>query len=535
MMGRDGLPFLIFALVALSMFLLFLQLPREELSPPRNDPTVLPCKLHNIAKHANDTTCEPFHRSLFPQNFVFGAATAAYQVEGAANESGREPSIWDTFSHTPGKVLHNHTGDVASDQFHKFLDDIDLMTQLNVDAYRFSISWSRIMKLGGSNPVVNEEGMAYYNNLINGLLKKGIQPYVTLYHWDLPQSLQDSYGGWLDRRIVNDFTQYAEACFTAFGDRVKHWITFNEPKSFTVLGFGNGIHAPGRCSDRTLCPAGNTSTEPYITAHHVLLAHAAAADVYRKKFKDTQGGMIGISVDSEWSEPLTSSVEDKEAAERHTLFQLGWFLDPIYRGDYPAIMRTHVGARLPVFTADEVALLKGSLDFIGLNHYSSRWISNGVRVENSLNSDNWNDQAIESSVTRNGTQIGDVAASEWLFIVPWGIGKTLVWLTQRYENPPLFVTENGMDDLDSDKPMAVLLNDTTRVAFYENYLFSVLEAIRNGSDVRGYFAWSLMDNFEWAMGYTRRFGMLYVDYNNNQQRHLKESAKWFSRFLSRGV
>lgn len=156
-------------------------------------------------------------------------------------------------------------------------------------------------------------------------------------------------------------------------------------------------------------------------------------------------------------------------------------------------------------------------------------------MENSLNSDNWNDQAIESSVTRNGTQIGDVAASEWLFIVPWGIGKTLVWLTQRYENPPLFVTENGMDDLDSDKPMAVLLNDTTRVAFYENYLFSVLEAIRNGSDVRGYFAWSLMDNFEWAMGYTRRFGMLYVDYNNNQQRHLKESAKWFSRFLSRGV
>ncbi|KAG0583249.1 hypothetical protein M758_3G122500 [Ceratodon purpureus] len=524
-----------FLVLGVPILLLFLQLPRST-SPARLDP-ILPCG--QVAPDAgNGTECVAFHRSLFPKNFVFGTATAAYQVEGAANETGREPSIWDTFSRQPGKILDGKTGDVASDQFHRFLGDIELMVNMNVDAYRFSIAWPRIMKLGGTTPQVNQEGVAYYNNLINELLKRGIQPYVTLYHWDIPQSLYEAYGAWIDSKVVNDYAQYAETCFAAFGDRVKHWITFNEPKSFTVLGYGNGIHAPGRCSDRNICPAGNSATEPYIAAHNVLLAHAAAVDVYKKKFKAVQGGVVGISVDAEWAEPLNDSAADKEAAERHLLFQLGWFLDPIYRGDYPAVMRTYVGDRLPVFAPSEVALLNGSLDFVGLNHYTSRLISNGTRPENLLTSDNWQDQGVVSSVSRNGTQIGNQAASEWLYIVPWGIGKTLVWLTERYQNPQIFVTENGMDDLDdenSSKPAESFLNDVNRISFYENYMSSVLDAIKNGSDVRGYFAWSMLDNFEWAMGYTRRFGLIYVDYNNSQQRRLKESAKWFSRFLTRAM
>nr|PNR45839.1 hypothetical protein PHYPA_015610 [Physcomitrium patens] len=521
-----------FILLGVPILVLFLQLPRA-ITPHRIDPSVLPCKLHQDAELSNASTCVPFHRSLFPEGFVFGTATSSYQVEGAANVSGREPSIWDTFSRIPGKISDGKTGDVASDQYDKYMGDIDLMSQLNVDAYRFSISWTRVMKLGGETPEVNQEGVAYYNNLINGLLKKGIQPFVTLYHWDLPQSLNDAYGGWIDRKVVNDYAQFAEACFTAFGDRVKHWITFNEPQTFTVLGYGNGIHAPGRCSDRSKCTAGNTATEPYLAAHNVLLAHAAAVDVYKRKFKAMQGGAVGISLDCEWGEPETNSAADVEAAERHVLFQLGWFLDPIYRGDYPAVMRTNVGNRLPEFTADELALLKGSLDFIGLNHYTSRFISSGSGPGNALTSDHWQDQGILSSVTsRNGSQIGHQAASEWLYIVPWGIGKTLVWLTERYQKPLIFVTENGMDDLDGSKPVPELLNDVNRIDFYENYLSSVLSAIGNGSDVRGYFAWSLMDNFEWSMGYTRRFGLLYVDYDN-QQRSLKESAKWFSRFLTR--
>lgn len=515
------------------MVLFFVQLPKAIL-PQRLDPVVLPCRMS--ATHSNGTDCVPFHRSLFPDKFVFGAATAAFQVEGAAYEGGRETNIWDTFSKTPGKTVDGKDGDVASDQYHKYLEDIDLMSQMNLDAYRFSIAWSRIMKLGGPNPVVNQEGVAYYNNLINGLLKKGIQPYVTLYHWDLPQSLYDSYRGWIDRRVVNDFALYAETCFAAFGDRVKHWMTFNEPQQFSNLGYGIGLHAPGRCSDRMKCPEGNSATEPYLAGHNALLAHAVAVDIYRKKFKATQGGMVGIAVDCEWGEPMTDSPADKEAAERHVLFQLGWFLDPIYYGDYPAVMRKYVGDRLPLFTPDEITLLKGSLDFIGLNHYTSRFVAAGTPPANALASSYWEDQAMVSSVTRNGELIGNRAASEWLYIVPWGIGKTLLWLTERYQKPLLYITENGMDDSDdlgNTKLATDFLNDSNRIAYYENYLSSVLESIRNGANVRGYFAWSLMDNFEWAMGYTRRFGLVFVDYDHDQKRYLKDSAKWYSRFLSR--
>ncbi|CAM6095010.1 unnamed protein product [Calypogeia fissa] len=471
-------------------------------------------------------------RSDFPENFVFGSATAAYQVEGAVNEGGKGPSIWDIFAHTPGKIADNANADVTVDQYHRYQEDVDLLKAMNMDAYRFSISWSRIMP-DGQGSSLNEEGIAYYNRLIDALLSKGVQPYATLYHWDLPQALQDSYDGWIGKEIVGHFAAYAEVCFSEFGDRVKNWITFNEPAQFTWLGYGEGIHAPGRTSDRILSPAGNTSTEPYLAAHHVLLAHATAVDVYRKKFQATQGGTIGITVDCEWAEPLTDSPDDVEAAERRRLFQLGWFLDPIFFGDYPEVMRAHAGARLPQFSSDEKSLLSRCLDFIGLNHYTTKWVTSTPAPTDPTTSSYWLDQCISTTDLRDGVSIGEKAYSFWLYVVPWGIERLISWTWERYKMP-IYITENGMDTLNSQilgEPLPQQYQaDAARISFYHDYLTFILSAIRKGADVRCYFAWSLLDNFEWAVGYTSRFGLFYVDYST-LNRYPKDSARWFAEFL----
>eukprot|EP00249_Psilotum_nudum_P032012 c47105_g1_i1 orf=277-1869(+) len=478
------------------------------------------------------TTFENIHRSDFPEGFVFGVATSAYQVEGAVNEGGRGPSIWDTFAYTPGKILDGSNGDIAVDQYHRFQEDIELMANMGWDAYRFSISWSRIFPDGSGN-LVNAEGLAYYNRLIDTVLEKGLKPYVTLYHWDLPQTLQDSIGGWLGQDIVQYFANYAETCFDAFGDRVKNWITLNEPLQFSYNGYGSGVHAPGRCSDCSLSPVGNSAVEPYIAAHHALLAHAAAVDIYRKKFKVKQGGAIGIAVDCEWAEPLTNTVQDRDAAQRRVEFQLGWFLDPIYFGDYPAVMRKEVGDRLPQFSPEDISLLRGSLDFVGINHYTTRFATTPPEPKPTQR-DYMDDQRVLLSAEVNGKCIGQRAASDWLFVVPWGLQKELMWITERYNKPPIFVTENGMDQEDSQEtPLDEFINDNMRVQFFRDYLSSVVRAIREGADVRGYFVWSFLDNFEWSMGYTKRFGIFYVDYADNQKRYAKLSAMWFSKFLKK--
>ncbi|CAN6485728.1 unnamed protein product [Victoria cruziana] len=440
----------------------------------------------------------------FPPNFIFGVATSAYQVEGAANEGGRGDSIWDVFSHTKGKIIDGSNGDIAVDQYHRY------------QANGFG--------------EVNPEGVAYYNKLIDSLLEKGIQPFVTLYHWDLPQKLHETTEGWLKKDIACYFASYAETCFSAFGDRVKYWITLNEPLQTSINGYSTGIFAPGRCSDRKWSSEGDSSTEPYLVAHNQLLAHAKAVDVYRKKFKGTQGGFIGISVDCEWAEPLTDDLSDKAAAQRRMDFQLGWYLDPIYFGRYPESMVKKLEDRLPKFTDDEVALLRNSFDFVGLNHYTTRYI-----ISSPMSSEEngfYYDQEVDRIAEWKGVSIGDRAASEWLYVVPWGIGETLNYITKRYGKPPIYITENGMDQEDTgSSSLQELLNDSGRITYFKGYLASVARSIRNGSDIRGYFAWSLLDNFEWAHGYTKRFGIVYVDYKNGLSRHLKTSAHWFSDFL----
>ena len=307
--------------------------------------------------------------------FLWGAATAAYQIEGASELDGRGPCIWDTFAAIPGKVANGDTGKIAADSYHKYKEDVKLLRDMGLNSYRFSISWSRILP-DGTIAHVNQKGIEYYNNLINELIMYNIEPLVTLYHWDLPQALEDKYEGWLSSKIVDDFQAYSDICFTTFGDRVKKWITLNEPWSFTYMGYVTGSFAPGRCSDRNKCPRGDSGTEGYIAAHNALNAHAAVVDLYRRKYQQQQGGKIGIVINHDFGWPSSfSSAEDNEAAERHNVFQSAWFGDPITFGDYPQLMRRLVGDRLPEFTAEQSRLLKESYDFLGLNHYTTRFYS----------------------------------------------------------------------------------------------------------------------------------------------------------------
>ncbi|XP_074290565.1 putative beta-glucosidase 41 [Silene latifolia] len=471
-------------------------------------------------------------RSNFPDAFVFGTASSAFQFEGAVNEGNRGESIWDRFSRLPGRILDFSNADVAVDQYHRFESDIQLMKDMGMDAYRFSISWPRIFPNGTGEP--NPEGISYYNNLIDALLEKGIQPYVTLYHWDLPQALEDRYEGWLSSQVIEDFENYASTCFKAFGDRVKYWITFNEPRGYCIQGYDLGVQAPGRCSivGHLICKKGKSSTEPYIVAHNILQSHAAVYHIYQKNYKEEQEGFIGIAVDSKWFKPVTDKQEDLDAAQRAIDFSLGWFLDPLFLGKYPKSMQELVGSRLPDITPKIAKLLTGSLDFVGVNHYTTVYARNDrTRFRKFILQDASTDAAIITSPYRFGKAIGEKAGSSWLHIVPWGIRSLSNYIRETYGNPPVFITENGMDEK-SSIALKEALQDNRRIEFHRDYLSNLSAAIRqDGCDVRGYFAWSLLDNWEWNFGYSVRFGLYYVDYNNNLTRIPKSSANWFTSFL----
>ncbi|KAJ1687035.1 hypothetical protein LUZ63_018425 [Rhynchospora breviuscula] len=474
-------------------------------------------------------------RKSFPEGFVFGTASSSYQYEGAVKADGRGLTVWDKFAHSFGKVIDFSNADVAVDQYHCFEDDIQLMVDMGMDAYRFSIAWSRIYTNGTGE--INQAGINHYNKLIDALLAKGIKPYVTLYHWDLPQALDDKYNGWLNRQIIDDFANYAETCFKAFGDRVKHWITFNEPHTFAIQGYDVGLQAPGRCSIllHLFCRAGNSATEPYIVAHNTLLAHATVSDIYRRKYKPTQGGIVGIAFDVMWYVPMTNSTEDIAATQRAQDFQFGWFMDPLFFGDYPNSMRTRAGDRLPKFSADEAALVKGSLDFVGINHYTTWYAkNNSTNTIGQLLHDTLADSGATTLPFKDNKAIGEKANSIWLYIVPEGMRSLMNYIREKYNNPPVVITENGMDDSNSIfTSIKDALKDNKRIRYHHDYLASLSAAIReDGCDVRGYFAWSLLDNWEWAAGYTSRFGLYFVDYKDNLKRYPKNSVQWFKNLLT---
>ncbi|KAM7502519.1 hypothetical protein LguiB_001423 [Lonicera macranthoides] len=448
------------------------------------------------------------NRHAFPNCFTFGVASSAFQGEGANKEGGRD------------KIVDISNGRMA-DSYKRYKEDVAILKDLGVDSYRLSLSWSRILP--------------------------SIEASVTLFHWDLPQVLHDKYGGWLSPKIVissiliqsdfrgvrDDFVQYADLCFTRFADRVKYWTTLNEPLTYSNQGYATGVMAPGRCSNRTLCSVGNSGTEPYLVTHNMLLAHAAVVKLFREKYQMCHNSKIGIVLNTGWLEPMTDSPADKQAAERQLDFNLGWHLNPVTCGEYPKSMQEFVKDRLPKFTPEESNLLKNSFDFIGLNYYSGAYAQDASTKPKNGDLDYNTDPMVTVTAKRNGKDIGEVAASSWLYVYPKGIYDLLMYVKDKYCNPLVIVTENGVDEVNDPKlTLQQARSDPKRIEYLQDHLCMLLKAIKDGCYIQGYYEWSLFDNFEWADGETVRFGIYYVDFVNGSQRYPKDSAIWYKKFLN---
>ncbi|RAL05278.1 glycoside hydrolase family 1 protein [Aspergillus ibericus CBS 121593] len=464
--------------------------------------------------------------STLPPDFLWGFATASYQIEGAVDEDGRGLSIWDTFCKIPGKIAGGASGDVACDSYHRTAEDIALLKECGAQAYRFSISWSRVIPFGGRNDPVNEKGLQHYVKFVDDLLAAGITPLVTLFHWDLPDALDKRYGGLLNKdEFVADYANYARIIFKALGSKVKHWITFNEPWCSSVLGYNVGQFAPGRTSDRSKSAEGDSSRECWIVGHNILVAHGAAVKIYREEFKAKDGGEIGITLNGDWAEPWDpEDPADVEACDRKIEFAISWFADPIYHGKYPDSMVKQLGDRLPQWTPEDIALVHGSNDFYGMNHYCGNYIK--AKTGDAHPNDTAGNLEILQQ-NKEGEFIGPETQSAWLRPYAIGFRKLLKWLSDRYDQPKIYVTENGTSlKGENDLPLEQLLQDEFRTQYFRDYIAAMADAYTlDGVNVRGYMAWSLMDNFEWAEGYETRFGSTYVDYENGQKRIPKDSAK----------
>ncbi|KAM4596380.1 lactase-like a [Fundulus diaphanus] len=467
-----------------------------------------------------------FYYGTFPTGFSWGVGSSAYQTEGAWNTDGKGMSIWDVFAHKKGKIPSNETGDSSCEGYYKFKDDIILMKEMKLNHYRFSISWPRILPSGSKSEHINEKGIRYYNDLINMLLDNKITPVVTLYHWDLPQVLQEKHGGWQNASMVSYFNDFASLCFERFGNRVKHWITFNNPWSIAVEGYETGEHAPG------LKLRGSGA---YKAAHHIIKAHAKVWHTYDTKWRSKQKGLIGISLTADWGEPVdVSNQRDIEAAERYIHFYLGWFATPLFHGDYPQVMKEYIGrksgqqglgaSRLPVFSPQEKSYIRGTVDFLGLGHYTTRYVTQ-KNYPSGFGDSYFADRDLAELVDPEWPDPG----SEWLYSVPWGFRRLLNFVKTQYGNPMIYVTENGV----SEKRLCTDLCDDWRMQYLREYINEMLKAVKDGVNVKGYTAWSLLDSFEWDEGFSERFGLYFVDFSNkNKPRYPKASVQFYKRIIS---
>ena len=453
-----------------------------------------------------------------PDSFVWGAATAAYQIEGGAAEGGRTPSIWDTFSHTPGNVANGDTGDVAADHYHRWEHDLDLAAELKLDAYRFSISWSRVMP--GGRGELNPEGVAFYRALLQGIRSRGMLPVVTLYHWDLPQELQDA-GGWPERETAYAFADYARAMAREFGDLVHTWTTLNEPWCTAFLGYGSGVHAPGITDPAAALAA----------AHHLNVAHGLAARAIREELGDD--ARVSITLNIHVVDPADEErAADHEAAEKVALVGNKIFLGPLLDGTYPPALlsQTRHLTDWSFIQPGDVSIARVRLDVLGVNYYSTSRVRKGVGGGHGVGHGGgvgspWPGcEDVEFLEPE-----GELTAMGWN-IEPRGLYDLLVALDTAYEGLPLAVTENGaaFDDVVGEDGR---IHDERRVAYLQAHLAEVSAAVADGADVRGYFVWSLLDNFEWAYGYDKRFGIIHVDYET-QQRRLKDSARFYGDLVA---
>ncbi|MFA9274281.1 MAG: GH1 family beta-glucosidase [Candidatus Aquirickettsiella gammari] len=433
----------------------------------------------------------------FPTGFVWGVATSAYQIEGAASEGGRAPSIWDTFSHTPGKILDHSNGDVACDHYHRYAEDVEHIANLGLDAYRFSVSWSRVQPDGRG--AWNEEGMAFYARLIQALAEKKISAHMTLYHWDLPQALEEQ-GGWLNRDIAEYFARYAQEMAARFGDQVASIATHNEPWCTANLGYGTGQFAPGMQDE----------VAARQVSHHLLLSHGLAMQAMRQQNKSAK---LGIVLNQWTADPATDSEADCAAAAWEYARSVQWFMDPIFRGHYPALALAKIDPSSFIVAPGDLEVIQQPLDFLGINYYFRAYISTETppRIPEA-----------KLGLTDMGWEI-----------YPEGLSRLLIGIHEEYKElalPPIYITENGMavaDKLDGEH-----IHDSPRIDFMQRHLQEVAKAIAAGVNVQGFFYWSLLDNFEWNSGYLRRFGLIYVDYLS-QRRIWKDSAIWFKNFVQK--
>ena len=448
---------------------------------------------------SSHSSADPFtpaaDSALWRKNFLLGAATASYQIEGAVDEDGRLPSIWDTFCATPGKVLAGDSGAVACDHYHRWESDVDMLVGLGLEGYRLSIAWPRVMDANGAP---NRKGLDFYKRLLTRLKEKGITTFVTLYHWDLPQHLEDR-GGWLNRETAYRFADYADLMSRELSGLVDAWATLNEPWCSAYLGYGNGHHAPGLANGRFATQA----------MHHLLLAHGLALPVLRENDPASQKGIVA---NIGRGTPNSDSAEDRRAAQLFEIQHNAWILDPLLKGTYPEALFELWPGTEPLILDGDMRTISAPLDFLGINYYfRTNVASDGAH--------GFTEVPLEG-VER--TQMG------WE-VYPDGLRDLLIGFSREYANlPPVYITENGMAS--DDAVIDGCVNDTQRISFLKRHLAAVDEAIKAGVDIRGYFLWSLMDNFEWAFGYERRFGIVHVDYVT-QKRTMKRSAELVSQFL----
>ena len=438
----------------------------------------------------------PTENSSFPQDFLWGAATASYQIEGAAHEDGRGESVWDRFCATPGKVRNGDSGERACDFYHRYPEDVALMRELGLGAFRFSIAWPRILPTGRGT--VNEAGLDFYDRLVDELLTHGIEPFPTLFHWDTPQALEDQ-GGWPSRATAEAFAEYAEVVVRRLGDRVRHWITHNEPWVHAWIGHSWGQHAPGRTSEADAVAA----------AHHLLLSHGWAVDVIRAAAPDAQ---VGIAPNLAQSYPASETPEDVAAAWQVDGEANRWFLDPIFRGSYPPDLLERNELAVPVIQDGDLAAMAAPIDFLGVNNYFRFIVSAGA-----------DGPRMERHAEHQHTDMG------WE-VYPDGLRQLLVRVTRDYAPRAIYITENGAAFVDVQGHDG-RVHDPERTAFLQTHIAAVSQAIEDGAPVKGYFVWSLLDNFEWAYGYSKRFGIVYVDYPT-LVRVPKDSFYWYRDFIA---
>ncbi len=448
------------------------------------------------------------NRHEFPKGFVWGAATSAYQIEGATGEDGRGESIWDRFAKTPSKVEDGTNGDVACDHYHRWKEDVALMKRLGLGAYRFSVAWPRVVPAGRG--AVDSRGLDFYSRLVDGLLENGIEPFVTLYHWDLPQPLQDE-GGWANRSTAEAFGPYADAVSRRLGDRVRHWITHNEPWCAGLLGYQTGRHAPGLRDWAAALAA----------SHHLLLSHGWAVPIVRA---NSPGAQVGITLNLCPAVAASPSPEDHGAARHFDGYFNRWFLDPLHRGRYPDDMvadyieRGHLGSEgLRFMLPGDLKAISTPTDFLGVNYYN-RAVMRSDRIAEEKNQPRTVEVAPESEWTDMGWEV-----------YPDGLFEILVRLRAEYDVPKMYVTENGASYSDAPDGEGRVA-DARRIRFVRDHLVAAHRAIALGVPLAGYFLWSLLDNFEWDRGYTQRFGITWVDYAT-QLRVLKDSAHWYQRVI----